>query len=242
VERAWVRLEQVSKTFRQGETRCTALRNITLDLPQGAFAAIIGPSGSGKTTLLNLITGIDRPTAGQVWVGCYRLDQMDEEGLARWRGRYAGIVFQFFQLFPTLTALENVQLPLELHPDLPARKRRERAWQALQEVGLAARAQHLPAQLSGGEQQRVALARALAHDPLLLAADEPTGNLDSVAGEQVLSLLRAAHQRGKTVVMVTHDDRLAAAASHRIHLLDGEIVAQEVPEAETKEGEAYAHR
>lgn len=241
MERAWVRLEHVSKTFRQGETRCTALRDVTMELPQGAFVAIIGPSGSGKTTLLNLITGVDRPTAGRIWVGPDRLDRMDEEDLARWRGRSVGIVFQFFQLFPTLTALENVQLPLELHPGLPARQRRERAWQALEEVGLAARARHLPAQLSGGEQQRVALARALVHDPLLLAADEPTGNLDRLSGQQVLSLLQEVHRRGKTVVLVTHDVRLAAAASHQVHLWDGQIVAPEQA-AEDARGGDHAHR
>jgi putative ABC transport system ATP-binding protein len=222
----------VSKTFAEGRTSCAALREVNLDLPQGAFVAIVGPSGSGKTTLLNILTGIDRPTAGQAWVSDWRLDRMGEEALARWRGRYVGIVFQFFQLFPTLTALENVQLPLELLPTLPARERRRRAAQALEEVGLLARADHLPAQLSGGEQQRVALARALAHDPLLIAADEPTGNLDTNSGQQVMTLLEAIHRRGKTVLMVTHDARFAQVATHRVHLLDGQIVARESNAAE----------
>jgi putative ABC transport system ATP-binding protein len=225
VEDGWIRLRNVSKRFSQGRTPCTALRGVDLDLPQGAFVAIVGPSGSGKTTLLNLLTGIDRPTAGQVWIDDWQLDRMDEEALARWRSRCVGIVFQFFQLFPTLTALENVQLPLELGSALPAHVRRERACQALEEVGLAARAGHLPAQLSGGEQQRVALARALVHDPLLVAADEPTGNLDSVSGQQVMALLQQVHQQGKTVLMVTHDAGLAGAASHQVYLRDGAIVS-----------------
>jgi putative ABC transport system ATP-binding protein len=184
----------------------------------------VGPSGSGKTTLLNILTGIDRPTAGQTWIGNWRLDRMDEEGLARWRGRHVGIVFQFFQLFPTLTALENVQLPLELRPTMSVRARRRRAAQSLEEVGLLARSDHLPAQLSGGEQQRVALARALAHDPLLIAADEPTGNLDSSSGQQVMSLLADIHRRGKTVLMVTHDPQFSPMATHQVQLLDGKII------------------
>jgi putative ABC transport system ATP-binding protein len=236
VERGWIHLRGVSKTFSQGRTSCAALREISLDLPQGAFVAIVGPSGSGKTTLLNILTGIDRPTAGQAWIGDSRLDRMGEEDLARWRGRYVGIVFQFFQLFPTLTALENVQLPLELQPALPVRERRRHAARALEEVGLLPRANHLPAQLSGGEQQRVALARALAHDPPLVAADEPTGNLDSSSGQQVMALLEAIHRRGKTVLLVTHDTRFAEVATHQIHLLDGEIAAStSVPPESKKE-------
>ncbi len=227
MEHGWIRLWNVSKTFLQGDTPCPALREVNLDLPRQAFIAIVGPSGSGKTTLLNLITGVDRPTEGEVWVGDRRLDRLSEEALARWRGRYVGIVFQFFQLFPTLTALENVQLPLELASLLPPAERRRRAWQALEEVGLAGRAHHLPAQLSGGEQQRVALARALVHDPVLLAADEPTGNLDSASGRQVLDLLRAAHRRGKTVLLATHDPRLAEAASCIVHLWDGRVSSVE---------------
>lgn len=227
MEHGWIRLCHVSKTFFQGDTPCSALREVNLDLPRQAFIAIVGPSGSGKTTLLNLITGVDRPTEGEVWVGDRRLDRLSEETLARWRGQHVGIVFQFFQLFPTLTALENVQLPLELVPLLPSRERHRRAWQALEEVGLAGRAYHLPAQLSGGEQQRVALARALVHDPILLAADEPTGNLDSASGRQVLDLLRAAHRRGKTVLLATHDSRLAKAASCIVHLWDGQVSSVE---------------
>jgi putative ABC transport system ATP-binding protein len=241
VERGWIHLREVAKTFAQGRTGYTALREVNLDLPQGAFVAIVGPSGSGKTTLLNILTGIDRPTAGQTWIGDWRLDRMDEEALARWRGRYVGIVFQFFQLFPTLTALENVQLPLELRPILPARARRQRAAQALEEVGLLARADHLPAQLSGGEQQRVALARALAHDPLLIAADEPTGNLDSSADQQVMALLEAIHRRGKTVLMVTHDARFGHLATHQVRLLDGTIVDSEAEPSRPVEEKEYAH-
>lgn len=235
MEHGWIRLSNVSKIFFQGDTSCPALREVNLELPQQALIAIVGPSGSGKTTLLNLITGVDRPTEGEVWIGDWRLDRLSEEALARWRGKYVGIVFQFFQLFPTLTALENVQLPLELAFTLPPGERRRRAWQALEEVGLASRAHHLPAQLSGGEQQRVALARALVHDPLLLAADEPTGNLDSASGQQVLSLLQAAHRRGKTVLLATHDARLAEAASCIVHLWDGRVTSVETPYPSEKE-------
>ncbi|MBN1484160.1 MAG: ABC transporter ATP-binding protein [Chloroflexia bacterium] len=231
--KSWIRLCGVTRQFSQGLTLCWALRGIDLNVPQGAFLAIVGPSGSGKTTLLNLLAGIDRPSAGQVWVGDWRLDRLDEESLARWRGRYVGIVFQFFQLFPTLTALENVRLPLELQAVLPARERRRRALDALEQVGLAGRAQHLPAQLSGGEQQRVALARALIHDPLLVVADEPTGNLDSESGRHVVALLRQVHRQGKTVLMVTHDRQLAQEASLRLHLRDGRIVSRE------EDGDAY---
>ncbi len=231
MERGWIHLRNVSKEFTQGKTACSALREIDLDLPRGAFVAIVGPSGSGKTTLLNLITGVDRSSEGQVWVGPDRLDLMSEEELARWRGRYVGIVFQFFQLFPTLTALENVQLPLELRPTLPARERKRRSWAVLEQVGLAARANHLPAQLSGGEQQRVALARALVHNPLLLATDEPTGNLDSAAGSQVIALLQRVHGQGKTVLMVTHDVQLARMATHQVHLADGQVVSLDPPAA-----------
>lgn len=240
-ERGWIHLRGVSKTFAQGRTTCTALREVNLDLPQGGFVAIVGPSGSGKTTLLNILTGIDRPTAGQAWIGDWRLDRMGEEALARWRGRYVGIVFQFFQLFPTLTALENVQLPLELRPAMPAKDRRQRAAQSLEEVGLLARAGHLPAQLSGGEQQRVALARALAHDPLLIAADEPTGNLDSSAGHQVMALLEAIHRRGKTVLMVSHDLRFSHVATHQVRLLDGTIVTCEAEASRPIDEKEHTH-
>jgi len=225
VQRNWIHLRDVTRRFEQGGASCAALQGVGLNLPQGAFVAIVGPSGSGKTTLLHLLTGIDRPTSGRVYIGEWQLDGMDEESLARWRGRYVGIVFQFFQLFPTLTALENVQLPLELRPSLSVQRRRQQALAALEEVGLAGRAGHLPGQLSGGEQQRVALARALVRDPLLIAADEPTGNLDSASGQQVLELLQAVHRRGKTVLMVTHDERLSGAASHHVHLLDGRVVS-----------------
>ncbi|MGC8874598.1 MAG: ABC transporter ATP-binding protein [Chloroflexia bacterium] len=236
MERGWIHLSRVTKRYEQGGGTCVALQDVCLDLPQGAFVTIVGPSGSGKTTLLNLVTGIDRPSAGEVWVGDSCLSRLSEEDLARWRGRHVGIVFQFFQLIPTLTALENVQLPLELYPSEPAARRRQRAWEALEQVGLADRAHHLPSQLSGGEQQRVALARALVRDPCLIAADEPTGNLDSASGRQVLELLEAVHRGGRTVLLVTHDRQLAAAASCEVQLLDGRVVAFQRKEARCASG------
>lgn len=238
MERGWIHLSGVTKRYQQGGASCVALRGIELDLPQGVFAAVVGPSGSGKTTLLNLVTGIDRASEGEVWVGDFCLSRLSEEELAHWRGRYVGIVFQFFQLIPTLTALENVQLPLELYPRHPAGRRRQMAWEALEQVGLAERAHHLPSQLSGGEQQRVALARALVHDPWLIAADEPTGNLDSASGQQVLDLLSAVHRQGKTVLLVTHDRDLAAVASCEILLRDGRVVAVEHRRMDREEKEA----
>jgi len=188
----------------------------------GEFVAIVGPSGSGKSTLLNLIAGIDKPTVGEIWVEGLRIDRLDEDALARWRGHMIGIVFQFFQLLPTLTVLENVALPLQLR-QLWASPSLERAKEALARVGLGDHADKLPSELSGGEKQRAAIARALINDPPILIADEPTGNLDSSTGEQVIDLMVKQHRTGKTVILVTHEPRLAEIASRQIHLLDGRI-------------------
>jgi putative ABC transport system ATP-binding protein len=214
-------LIQVSKIYRTGRNPVVAVRDVALTVYQREFVAIVGPSGSGKSTLLNLMTGIDRPSTGRVVVDGRVISEMSENQLARWRGRYVGIVFQFFQLMPTLTALENVMLPMEFR-GLFRGQRRQRAEASLERVGLRHLAHHLPSELSGGEQQRVAIARALANDPPLIIADEPTGNLDSVTGAQVIEILANLHRReGKTIVLVTHDPRLAERAQRVIEVRDG---------------------
>lgn len=220
-----IQLVRTEKVYRTGRLSHTALRGVDLSINQGDMVSIVGPSGSGKSTILNLITGIDRPTAGTVTVDGQRIDTLSEEKLAAWRGRRVGIVFQFFQLLPTLTALENALLPLELARLYRGAERTGRARRNLELVGLADRADHLPSELSGGEQQRVAIARALACDPVLLVGDEPTGNLDSEAANRVFDLLTSLNQRGVTVVYVTHDRDLSARAHRRIAIRDGLIAS-----------------
>jgi putative ABC transport system ATP-binding protein len=210
-----------------GHREYVALRGVDLTLHAGEFTAIVGPSGSGKSTILNMITGIDRPTSGEVIMAGMPLHRMSENELARWRGANIGIVFQFFQLLPTLTALENVMLPMDFLNSYGSR-RRERALSLLSLVGLAARAGHLPSELSGGEQQRVAIARALANDPPILIADEPTGNLDTATGENIMQLLLQLSYQGKSVVFVTHDVHLASHAQRVIRVQDGQIVSDEL--------------
>jgi putative ABC transport system ATP-binding protein len=221
-----IELHRVSRRYRSGEGVVEALRELSMVVEPGEFVAIVGPSGSGKSTLLGLISGIDRPSGGEVIVAGQRIDQLSEDALARWRRNNLGIVFQFFQLLPTLTALENVILPMSLR----GVSNSARAHALLEEVGLAARTGHLPSALSGGEQQRVAIARALANDPPLLLADEPTGNLDEHTGQEIMSLLANLPRQGKTLVLVTHDRALAARASRIIHMADGQIVREERPE------------
>ncbi len=218
-----IEVVNVSKEIVNKSIKTTILDTISFAIPKGSLFAIKGPSGSGKSTLLNILTGIDRPTQGQVFFEGQELYKMSENQLARWRGRYIGIVFQFFQLLPTLTAQENVMLALELGRKCPRRQWREQARACLEQVGLLNYAHRLPSELSGGQQQRVAIARALANNPSLLVADEPTGNLDSKAAVQVFSLLEWLAQQGRTVVYVTHDSQLASRATHRIDLLDGRI-------------------
>jgi len=205
-----------------------ALRDVSVHIARGEFVAVVGPSGSGKSTLLNLIGGIDQPSRGEVWVDGTRIDTLDENALAKFRRNHIGIVFQFFQLLPTLTALENVSLPMELRGDA-AKGRRARAEAMLARVGLAARMTQLPSELSGGEQQRVAIARALVNDPPILLADEPTGNLDSANAEGIIILLRELADAGKTIVLITHEANLARAAHRTILMRDGEIVGQPFP-------------
>jgi len=219
-----IQLRHVSRRYRRGASVVHALEDATLDVEAGHFAAFMGPSGSGKSTLLNLVSGIDRPSAGEVVVAGRRLDHLSEDELARWRARHVGLVFQFFNLMPVLSARQNVELPLLLFP-LARQERRRRAELALDVVGLEDRMDHVPAALSGGEQQRVAIARALVTDPDLIVADEPTGDLDARGAEVVLSLLRALRvEMGKTVVMVTHDPRALRYVDLVFHLDKGRLL------------------
>jgi putative ABC transport system ATP-binding protein len=188
---------------------------------QGEFVSIVGPSGSGKSTLLNMITGIDRPTSGQVVVGGEPIHELSENELARWRGRNVGVIFQFFQLLPTLSVLENVMLPMDFCSVLKRRERKDRAMELLEQVGIADQAHKLPSALSGGQQQRAAIARALANDPPVIVGDEPTGNLDTATADEVFALFEGLAARGKTLVIVTHDRRLSARTGRVLHLLDG---------------------
>jgi putative ABC transport system ATP-binding protein len=216
-----IELRDVTKTVTSGAGELTILHPITLEIPGGANAAITGPSGSGKSTLLGLMAGLDAPTSGAIVIDGVDLTSLGEEALARLRGSRIGIVFQFFHLIPSLTALENVMVPLELANRGDARAR---ALALIADVGLADRGHHYPSQLSGGEQQRVAIARALANDPAVLLADEPTGNLDSATGHQVIEmLLEINRRRGTTLVLVTHDPELAALADMTVRLRDGRI-------------------
>ena len=216
-----IELAGVEKTYHSGKLSYRALRGVDLAIDEGEMVAVVGPSGSGKSTVLNLITGIDRPTAGTVTVDGHRIDTMSEEELAVWRGQRVGVVFQFFQLLPTLTALENAMLPLDFARRVPRRERKTVALANLELVGLADKARHLPAELSGGEQQRVAIARALAADPPLLIGDEPTGNLDTHTAAEMFDLLRRLNAAGSTVLYVTHDLELAARARRVVTIRDG---------------------
>jgi putative ABC transport system ATP-binding protein len=213
----------VVKTYKTGAGDVTVLQDITLRIEAGEFVSIIGPSGSGKSTLLNMITGIDRPTSGEVVVGGEAVHELSQNRLARWRGRHVGVIFQFFQLLPTLTILENVVLPMDFCSTYPRRKRRPRAMELLAQVGIAEHAHKLPSALSGGEQQRAAIARALVTDPPLVVADEPTGNLDTTSAAGVFALFADLVAQGKTLLVVTHDRQLSAQAERLIHLLDGHL-------------------
>ena len=222
---ALIQLHDVVKIYQMGRKEFVALKGVTLGIYAGEFVSIVGPSGSGKSTILNMITGIAKPTSGRVWVGGVAIDRLNENELAKWRGDNVGIVFQFFQLLPTLTALENVVLPLDLMGKVKGSKaRQEWALECLARVGLESHAHHLPSELSGGEQQRVAIARALVNDPPILLADEPTGNLDSAAGEAVVQLLTDLHRQGKTVILITHDRSLAGRTGRIVQVLDGHVV------------------
>jgi putative ABC transport system ATP-binding protein len=216
---------KLAKTYETGDAKVLALRGIDLSIERGEFVAIMGPSGCGKSTLLNLLAGLDRPTAGEVWLGGERIDELSETELARLRRRKVGFVFQFFNLVPTLSAVENVELPLLL-VGRRRRQARRSAGDLLCDLGIPDKHATAPAELSGGQQQRVALARALANTPEIVLADEPTGNLDSAAAREVLGLLRQARDRGQTLLLVTHDASVAAGADRVITLRDG-LIADE---------------
>ena len=224
---------QLAKTYETGGAKVLGLRGVDISIERGEFVAIMGPSGCGKSTLLNLLAGLDRPTAGEVWLDGQRIDDLSETDLARLRRRKVGFVFQFFNLVPTLSAVENVELPLLL----VGRRRREArrsANELLSDLGISEKHGAAPAQLSGGQQQRVALARALANRPDVVLADEPTGNLDSAAARDVLGLFREARHRGQTLLLVTHDASVASAADRVIMLRDG-LVADETQLASARQ-------
>jgi putative ABC transport system ATP-binding protein len=218
-----IEIQNVSKSYRRDALEIPVLRNISLAIDEGDFVAFMGPSGSGKTTLLNLIAGIDKPTEGKVLVAGTDLTELDESALAQWRSQNIGFIFQFYNLIPVLTALENVELPLLLAP-LAKSERREHAECALRIVGLGERMEHYPRQLSGGQEQRVAIARAIVTDPAILVADEPTGDLDKASAEEVLALMERLNlELKKTILMVTHDPRAAERARTIRHLDKGEL-------------------
>jgi putative ABC transport system ATP-binding protein len=222
-------VRSVHKFFQRGNEQIDVLNDLSLEVPEAEFLALMGPSGSGKTTLLNLIAGLDRRSAGELWVGGQLISAMTEAQLARWRTRHVGFVFQFYHLLPVLTAYENVEMPLLLLP-LSASQRRQQVLTALDLVGLSDRLSHRPGQLSGGQQQRVGIARAIVTDPTLIVADEPTGDLDARSAEEILNLLVELQQGlQKTILMVTHDPRAAARAQRILHLEKGQLVRETAP-------------
>jgi putative ABC transport system ATP-binding protein len=221
-----VDVDQVEKTFRRGSEEIHVLSGLSLDVPRGEFLALMGPSGSGKSTLLNLIGGLDRPTRGSVRVGGQDIDRMSDRQLAAWRAQHVGLVFQFYNLLNVLNAERNVELPLLL-THLSKSERKKHVAIALDVVGLSHRAKHFPRQMSGGEQQRVGIARAIVTDPTLLLCDEPTGDLDRKAGDEILSLLQALNrEHGKTIIMVTHDPHASARANRTVYLEKGQLTTE----------------
>ena len=225
-------LRAIRKVYQTDAGPFVALHGIDLQVDAGEFVAVVGKSGSGKSTLLNMLTGIDHPTEGQVIVGRTEIGRLDQGRMAEWRGRQLGIVFQFFQLLPTLTLAENVMLPMDLCEVYDPGERRERALYRLEQVGIAGEADKFPASVSAGHQQRAAIARALANDPPILVADEPTGNLDSRTAEAVFGLFHALVGEGKTILMVTHDAELAGRVPRTLTLADGRIVHETRPDKE----------
>lgn len=221
-----ISIRSLTKTFTKGKTQITPLENLHLDVGRGEFLSLMGPSGSGKTTLLNLIAGIDSPSSGEIVIDGRDIAELSRSKLTRWRAAHVGYIFQLYHLVPILSAYENVELPLLLS-NLSRKERRERIGAALDLVGLADRADHRPSELSGGQEQRVAIARAIVHDPDLLVADEPTGDLDRESADSILNLLRSlARDHEKTIVMVTHDPKAAAAADRALQLEKGKFVEE----------------
>ena len=220
-----IELRNVNKSFNVGDEEILVLKNISTEIEAGEFVSIVGPSGNGKSTLLNMITGIDRPTAGEIFVNGQAVHAMSENQLAKWRGQQVGVIFQFFQMLPSLSLQQNVALPMEFLGKYSRKERHERSLHLLETVGLADQAGKLPSMVSGGQQQRAAIARALANDPNLLIADEPTGNLDSKTAEQVFDIFHhLVDEQGKTLLMVTHDAHLADRIPRNIEIVDGRIV------------------
>ena len=222
-----IEVSDLVKTYPLSAGEVVAIDHLSLDIAQGEFVAVVGRSGSGKTTLLNLLAGIDRPTSGTVHAAGADLGSLSESGLAAWRGRNVGLVFQFFQLLPTLTVIENVMLPMDFARKIPVGERRDRAQHLLERVGIGDQADKLPATLSGGQQQRAAIARALANDPPLVLADEPTGNLDSTTAEAVLKLFADLNTEGRTIVVVTHERDIRSIVGREVTLVDGRVVTDE---------------
>jgi putative ABC transport system ATP-binding protein len=221
-------LHNVVKAYHTPVGDFIALNGIDLQIGKGEFVGVVGKSGSGKSTLINMITGIDRPTSGEIFVGDQAIHNLKEGPMAEWRGRNMGVIFQFFQLLPMLSCIENVMLPMDFNNTYPLRERQDRAMHILEQVEMADHAFKLPSEVSGGQQQRVAIARALANDPPLLAADEPTGNLDSKTADSVFRLFENLIADGKTILMVTHDNELASRVTRTITIADGEIVDEKV--------------
>ena len=221
----FIECRRITKTYRKGNTRVTPLENLHMDVQRGEFLALMGPSGSGKTTLLNCIAGIDQPSDGELRVDGLDIVNLSRGQLTAWRGRNCGYIFQLYHLVPVLTAYENVELPLLLDRSLTLKSRRERVQAAMDLVGIADRARHFPSELSGGQEQRVAIARAIVTDPVLIVADEPTGDLDRESARQILDLLHELSRHyGKTILMVTHDPKAAASADRVLHLEKGQLL------------------
>jgi len=223
--RTLIELHSVFKSYETGAGQVPVLKDINLQVGEGEFIGLVGPSGSGKSTLINMITGIDRPTSGDVWVAGQQLNDMTENKLARFRGEHIGVIFQFFQLLPTLTVIENVMLPMDFCHVWKRRERRERAMELLELMEVPEIADKLPSQTSGGQQQRAAIARALANDPKLVVGDEPTGNLDTVSAGLIFALFEELVAQSKTLIMVTHDRELAKLVPRIEELRDGRLVA-----------------
>lgn len=218
-----IKLDNVSKMYQLDSVRVEALKQVYLEIKKKEFISIMGASGSGKSTLLHLIGVLDKPTKGSIYLDGVDISKLSKDKLARLRGEKIGFVFQFFNLYPTLTAKENVELPMIIH-EIDKKKREARSTELLEKVGLAGRAEHYPSQLSGGERQRVAIARALANDPSMILADEPTGNLDSKTGVEIMNVFTSLNKEGKTIVMVTHEKNIARYSKRTIQVRDGKIV------------------